>query len=178
MKHILISLLALIALLTAWALYAHTNTDATAQLPTYNGTYKLENGRHFLETKDAKLFLLLAPPAALDSMGIALADGDELVISAALQKGAYLVSTIQHGEKLYRLRTDDLATNSYTELATVAVTPSKCIACKMCLSPCPVGAIRMEKGKAVIDPAKCVSCGICIDGNGKFRGCPVRAISK
>lgn len=178
MKHLIISLFALLILLTAWTLYANTNTETEIQLNSYSGIYKHENGRHYLETKDARLMLLLAPPAALDSLGIDLNDGDDLVVNAIPQKAAYLVSTIQIGESMFRLRSDDYSTNSYSELATVNVAPAKCIGCKMCITPCPVGAISMVKGKAYIDPAKCVSCGICIDGNGKFRGCPVRAISK
>jgi ferredoxin len=177
MKHVVIIFIAMVSLLTAWALYAQTKTGEDIQLTSYSGTYMHENAKHYLVTEDAKLILLLAPPAALDSLGIKLKDGDELSITAALQKGAYLVSTIQHGEQLIRLRSDDLTTNNYSHMASVMVTPSKCIACKLCISPCPMGAIRMEKGKAYIDPAKCVSCGICMDGNGKFRGCPVRAIS-
>ena len=30
----------------------------------------------------------------------------------------------------------------------------------------------------VIDLDKCTECGICIDGHGRFKGCPVRAISE
>lgn len=177
MKHVIITFIALVSLLTVWALYAQAKTGEAIQLISYSGTYKHENAKHYLDTEEARLILLLAPPAALDSLGLELKDGDELSITAALQKGAYLVGTVQLGEQLFRLRSDDLATNNYSHQASVMVSPSKCIACKLCISPCPMGAIRMEKGKAYVDPAKCVSCGICMDGNGKFRGCPVRAIS-
>lgn len=32
------------------------------------------------------------------------------------------------------------------------------------ISVCPVSAISMESGKAVIDPAKCIGCRRCVDG--------------
>ena len=59
------------------------------------------------------------------------------------------------------------------------VNADKCIGCQLCVSKCPVGAITMVKGKAVIDANKCIGCGICADGNGDdFNGCPVKAINQ
>lgn len=53
-----------------------------------------------------------------------------------------------------------------------------CIGCRLCVSQCPVNAISMQKGKAVIDMDKCISCGICKNGNpsNNYKGCPVEAI--
>lgn len=58
------------------------------------------------------------------------------------------------------------------------VNSEKCIGCRLCVNQCPEGAISMVNGKAVIDQEKCIDCGICIDGNGHYRGCPVKAIEK
>jgi len=52
------------------------------------------------------------------------------------------------------------------------VDSKRCIGCAQCVPKCPVGAITMEKGRAVIDPEKCIGCGICADV------CPVNAISQ
>ncbi len=41
------------------------------------------------------------------------------------------------------------------------VIESKCIGCKICFDECPVDAISMQNGKAVIDAEKCIGCGIC-----------------
>lgn len=67
---------------------------------------------------------------------------------------------------------DTLLTSSYS------VNRAKCIGCRLCVSACPVGAISMQGGKAVIDLDKCISCGICKDGNNDdYQGCPVSAIT-
>ena len=52
-----------------------------------------------------------------------------------------------------------------------SVESSKCIGCKICVSKCPVNAIEMVNGKAVIDVDKCIQCGICENV------CPTKAIS-
>ncbi|MDZ4122214.1 MAG: 4Fe-4S binding protein, partial [Candidatus Cloacimonadaceae bacterium] len=69
--------------------------------------------------------------------------------------------------------------NEIAKLASYHVDSSKCISCNLCVINCPVNAIKMEGGVAVIDKDKCIGCGICVDGNNEnFAGCPVEAISK
>ena len=43
------------------------------------------------------------------------------------------------------------------------INQEKCIGCGKCINVCPVGAISMEDGKAVIDQSKCIQCGKCLD---------------
>ena len=38
----------------------------------------------------------------------------------------------------------------------------KCIGCKICVDICPVKAIFIEDGKAVINQNKCIKCGKCL----------------
>ncbi|MFA4943536.1 MAG: 4Fe-4S binding protein [Lentisphaeria bacterium] len=49
------------------------------------------------------------------------------------------------------------------------VDPEKCVGCEACVSTCPVEAIAMKDGKAVVSDA-CIDCGACIDS------CPSSAI--
>ncbi len=46
----------------------------------------------------------------------------------------------------------------------------KCIGCQICVAECPVGAIEMSGGVALIDPEVCIGCGKCFDV------CPVDAV--
>ncbi|MCQ2373191.1 MAG: 4Fe-4S binding protein [Phascolarctobacterium sp.] len=46
-----------------------------------------------------------------------------------------------------------------------------CIACEECVAICPVGAVSIREGKALIDYRSCLSCGACM------RECPEDAIS-
>ncbi|MCK4668425.1 4Fe-4S binding protein, partial [Candidatus Dependentiae bacterium] len=38
-----------------------------------------------------------------------------------------------------------------------------CVGCGVCVESCPVGAISLENGVAVIDMSNCIRCGICHD---------------
>ncbi|MGM0642084.1 MAG: DUF362 domain-containing protein [Thermotogota bacterium] len=50
------------------------------------------------------------------------------------------------------------------------VKEEKCIGCQICVKECPVDAISMENGIAVIDQSICTKCGICMEK------CPQNAI--
>ena len=53
----------------------------------------------------------------------------------------------------------------------VKVDIETCTGCEACVSVCPVDAIKIENGKAIIGE-ECVDCGACI------AQCPVEAISQ
>ena len=52
----------------------------------------------------------------------------------------------------------------------VKVDAEECVGCETCVPECPVEAISMVDGVAVIDTEKCTECGTCI------AECPVEAI--
>lgn len=53
---------------------------------------------------------------------------------------------------------------------TIKVNPDKCIGCTACITVCPVDAIHMVEGKALIDQETCIECSACV------LECPVEAI--
>jgi Fe-S-cluster-containing hydrogenase component 2 len=54
----------------------------------------------------------------------------------------------------------------------VKVIMDECVGCESCVPACPVEAISMVDGKAVLDQDKCNQCKTCIDS------CPVTAIKE
>ncbi len=52
-------------------------------------------------------------------------------------------------------------------MSGIKVIQDKCVGCTVCVKACPVQAIAMDNGKAVIDLAKCTLCSACI-GACKF----------
>ena len=56
--------------------------------------------------------------------------------------------------------------------SNIFVETNSCVGCGDCLEVCPVDAIEIIDGKAVIDAEKCIDCEICI------RSCTYDAIRK
>jgi NAD-dependent dihydropyrimidine dehydrogenase PreA subunit len=120
--------------------------------------------------------VLLAPKAALDSLGITseMLRGP-IQLNGQIKGSALIVQNLLLGETVYHLRGADY-TPLWTQKSDYKVSTRECISCRLCPSKCPVGAISMVGGKAVIDQDKCTECGICREGIDTFRGCPVGAI--
>lgn len=51
------------------------------------------------------------------------------------------------------------------------VNKETCTGCETCVGECPVSAISMDGGKAVVNAGDCVDCGACVGA------CPVEAIT-
>ena len=56
--------------------------------------------------------------------------------------------------------------------SNIFVESNSCVGCEDCISVCPVNAIEIIDGKAVIDAELCVDCEICITS------CTYKAIRK
>jgi len=158
----------------------------------YTGTILLEKGKTYLLGKEDipvelanekhlaaapdKMLLLLAPQAALDSLGISLSPGDTLRVRGYLKNSMLRVNALKKGEKFWNLYELGLQGQKWHQKSSYQIARPQCIGCRLCVSKCPVEAIKMDKGKAVIDQSKCIECGICSDGFQAWNGCPVGAI--
>ena len=57
------------------------------------------------------------------------------------------------------------------ESRAVQFDPEKCVGCGNCARACPLGAISLQDGKAVVDPKACRGCRVCTSA------CPTGAIA-
>lgn len=176
------SLLALLCLLLLFTVALAESVETNETGFSHSGTLSLDKGgKKLLFTSDSDsnstYTLLLAPAAALDSLGItAQMLNGKVKLNAKISGSAMIVQSIQlENKQIYTLR-DTEYKPLWTEASTFSVNSRACISCRLCVSKCPVAAISMVNGKAVIDKSICSECGICIDGIDKFRGCPVDAI--
>ena len=87
---------------------------------------------------------------------------------AAIHEVEFADSTAQMDEE----KVPEVADSTEVAQQVFMVDDDACIGCKICVRKCPVSAITMKDGKAVIDTSKCIICGICADV------CPVKAIHK
>lgn len=85
---------------------------------------------------------------------------------AAIHEVEFADSTAQMNEE----KVHEVADSTEIAQQIYMVDADACIGCKICVRKCPVSAITMKDGKAVIHSTKCISCGICADK------CPVKAI--
>lgn len=175
MKYLLITLLALLLVFPAFAAL-----DLSREITAHNGTVELLDGQTWLNAAYGdQLRLLLAPASLLRSLGLVFEPGDSLFVEGIREQNLLLVDklwTAASGPwQLRNLADGQVETGGQ---ARYGVSSDICIGCRLCVASCPTGAITMTKGKAKIDLAKCTECVICVDGNGRFRGCPVGAIQK
>ncbi|TSA25495.1 4Fe-4S dicluster domain-containing protein [bacterium] len=87
---------------------------------------------------------------------------------AAIHEVEFADSTAQMDEE----KVPEVADSTEVAQQVFMVDDDACIGCKICVRKCPVSAITMKDGKAVIDTSKCINCGICADVR------PVKAIHK
>lgn len=170
-------LLILIAILTIIAFNAYSESEGKIELTSYSGTLKQIAGNWFLNTGEDVLELSLAPDEYLKENKIELTSKMDLSLTGIMQEDELVVYSLILEETEFKIR--DEAGIALWKIRPYYVEADKCIGCRLCVSPCPQGAITMVKGVAVIDADKCNGDGICVNGDGKkFKGCPVDAIKQ
>jgi ferredoxin len=157
-------------------------SDAGTESRKLSGKISYSKDRMLLQSGKEKYILATLSPAALDSLGFAPAEGDEVSVQGFMSKGIMVVTNAVWQDKSYAFR-DSLYQSTRPETGTWTVNEKACIGCNLCVVFCPAGAITLQNvngsKKAVIDQSLCLGCNVCIAGNNvKYTGCPTKAISK
>ena len=166
----------IIVLLTI-AFNVFSESNEKIELTNYSGKLKQIGESWFLNTGEDIVELSLAPDEFLKENKIELTSKMEISLSGIMQEDELIVHSFIIEDTEIKIR--DEAGEALWEIKPYYVEADKCIGCRLCVSPCPQGAITMVKGVAVIDADKCDGDGICANGDGKkYKGCPVDAIKQ
>lgn len=145
---------------------------SAASEKSYEGKLLEIKGIWFIKTADTVYGLDLDKIDSAELEKNPLVKGNTVVVKGEISDDVLSVTYLKSNSFEYSIVAEE--TSDYIGYH---VNTNKCISCKLCVKNCPVGAISMVNGKAVIDTDKCISCGICKNGNGQsFNGCPVGAI--
>jgi len=154
-----------------------SQSNEKIELTNYSGKLKQIGENWFLNTGEDIVALSLAPDEFLKENKIELNSKMELSLNGIMQEDEFVVHSFIIEEAEIQIR-DEFGKELW-EIKPYYVEADKCIGCRLCVSPCPKGAITMVKGVAVIDADKCDGDGICALGDGKkYKGCPVDAIKQ
>ena len=143
------------------------------------GKLTLEDNLLTVTTGEESFNLYLVAPELQDNETFPFDNESDYILKGYQSDKGYIFYELQtaDGQNTYLREDNKPLIVSISEGTTYSVDPRRCISCRMCIDSCPVGAIRMVRGAAVIDQEKCISCGICKDGNfTNYEGCPVSAI--
>jgi len=153
--------------------------DEPAELLT--GRMELNDNIATITTEDQVITLCVISPELIDTFTVSQASDMEYRFSGFATENGYLIHMISDTDGREQLQSDSdfplmLTTNP---ALSYSIDPRRCISCRFCISACPVNAISMRRGVAIIDQEQCISCGICLEGNQTdYEGCPVDAVRR
>lgn len=199
-------LIVVILSLTVWLFAEHQHhlrgkeIVAKGKKTTIKGELILKDEGWFLKKDNKLIEMHFGPESYREHLKIKIKPTKNFECEGYLYKDSFAVSSFMLDKKKIVLRDEkgkalwqdtefshpktkntekEKMTKSKKKKIFYIVDRTKCIGCKLCVVNCPVKAITMVNGRAVIDADKCIACGICANGNnGNFKGCPVGAISK
>ena len=149
------------------------------KLERFDGKLKQIADEWYLNTGEDFFKLDLAPENFLKDKKIILESKTDFSCTGIMGDEDIIIYNIVIDDETIAIRNEEGKPlwNVEPDKDIYVVDADKCIGCRLCVKPCPTGAIRMVEGIAIIDMNKCISCGICIEGDGKnYKGCPVEAI--
>ena len=157
------------------------------KLTKISGELINENGEWYLKKGKKKIEMHFGPEEYREEKGVEVKPQKNFSANGFLYKDSFAIINFAYNDTTVTLRdktgkalwSESIHKETKPHKPYYIVDRKKCIGCRLCVSNCPVNAIEMKGGRAIIDADKCISCGICENGNGStYKGCPVDAISK
>jgi ferredoxin len=157
-------------------------TDEKQETQNFAGKIKDVKGSLYLISEGEFYELELGSDKYLEEINLNLVNKDKISVNGIMEEEVITVHNLTKNDTLFSFidAKGKSLWNAETDKKFYIVNGKKCIGCTLCVTNCPVGAIEMVKGVAIIDPVKCatIACGICKNGNTKkYKGCPVDAIA-
>lgn len=162
MKKIIIFLM-MILMLTLWA-------SETITIKEFAGALSNKENAWLIQTESETVEIYFGTETELADRSIKLAEYKNISVKCAMIEKKMTVIEFTVGKDNFKLRDAEGKLIAVVQKG-YRVDAKACIGCNICPSKCPVNAITMVKGKAVINADECIDCGIC------ETVCPVGAIS-
>ena len=132
------------------------------KLERFDGKLKQIADEWYLNTGDDFFKLSIASEDFLKDRKIVLEPKTDFSCTGILDEEEIIIHNIVIDDETIAIRNEEGKPlwNTESDKDIYVVDTDKCIGCRLCVKPCPTGAIRMVEGVAVIDMNKCIACGM------------------